>query len=100
MPAWERRNRRWKPKPYRARYAQAHRAKRKALSPVVSTGLAKCARCHEPILPGEPWDLGHVDGDGLRYAGPEHRRCNRATARHRKERELQLEEHRPRSREW
>ena len=33
----------------------------------------------------------HCDGDGLRYAGPEHRRCNRATARHRKARELRLE---------
>jgi hypothetical protein len=26
------------------------------------------------------WDLGHVDHDRSRYAGPEHRRCNRSTA--------------------
>ena len=52
-------------------------------------------------------DLGHVDGDGLRYAGPEHRHSrdcpeggNRAPARHRKARGLQLERERPRSREW
>ena len=100
MPQWETRKRRWKRKPYRARYAQAHRAKRKALAPAVAVGLYNCARCGERIEPGEPWDLGHADGDGLRYAGPEHRRCNRATARHRKERELQLERERPRSRDW
>jgi hypothetical protein len=38
-------------------------------------------RCGERIAPGERWDLGHVDGSGLtEYAGPEHERCNRATA--------------------
>jgi hypothetical protein len=28
--------------------------------------------CGERIAAGEPWDLGHVDGDRSRYAGPEH----------------------------
>jgi hypothetical protein len=99
--------RRWKRKPYRRQYSQAHRAKRRALAPAVEAGLYNCARCHQPILDNQEWDLGHVDGDGLRYAGPEHRHSrdcpeggNRATARHRKAREMCLEQERPRSREW
>ena len=100
MPQWETRKRRWKRKPYRARYAQAHRAKRKALAPAVAVGLYNCARCGERIEPGEPWDLGHAMATVFATRGLEHRRCNRATARHRKERELQLERERPRSREW
>jgi hypothetical protein len=107
MPAWEKRKRRWKRKPYRAHYNASHRAKRKALTPVVAAGLAKCVRCHLPILVGQAWDLGHVDGSGVRYAGPEHRHSrdcleggNRATSRHRKAREMLIEQNRPRSREW
>ena len=57
-------------KPYRARYAQAHRAKRKALAPAVAVGLYNCARCGERIEPGEPWDLGHADA--MVFATPAH----------------------------
>ena len=36
-----------------------------------SRGLSvDCARCHERIQPAQEWDLGDVDGDGLRYARP------------------------------
>jgi hypothetical protein len=68
-------------------YGGDHQIARKRLTPLVLAGGAKCARCGEPIRPGEEWDLGHVDGDRSRYSGPEHRRAadcrmggNRATS--------------------
>ena len=107
MPKWAPTRRRKKPKSYRREYGAAHRAKRRALAPLVAAGAVDCARCHEPIQPGQEWDFGHVDGDRLRYAGPEHRHSrdcseggNRATARHRKLREMHLEGGRRSSREW
>lgn len=44
---------------------------------MVSAGLAKCVRCHEPIEAGEPWDLGHDDRNPNVHTGPEHLTCNR-----------------------
>jgi hypothetical protein len=61
-------------------YGAVHQAKRRSLAGIVALGFTCCARCGKPIRRGEPWDLGHVDGDRSRWAGPEHRRCNRATA--------------------
>jgi hypothetical protein len=61
-------------------YGQAHRARRRGIAPMVEAGIVRCARCGELIRPGEPWDLGHVDGtERMVHSGPEHRRCNRAT---------------------
>lgn len=61
-------------------HGHAHRRLRLAVEPTVLAGRARCWRCGDRIRPGEPWDLGHVDGDPTRYAGPEHRACNRATS--------------------
>jgi hypothetical protein len=63
-------------------YGAEHQRIRRSLAGIVAMGEMTCARCGRRIRAGEPWDLGHVDGDRSRYAGPEHRRCNRATALH------------------
>jgi hypothetical protein len=47
----------------------------------VERGNAVCARCGEPIRPGESWDLDHADGNGNGYLGPSHSSCNRAAPR-------------------
>jgi hypothetical protein len=64
-------------------YGWTHQKLRAAWRSRVAAGGVMCARCGQPIFPGEPWDLGHDDHDRRRYQGPEHRRCNRATARKR-----------------
>jgi hypothetical protein len=62
-------------------YGWMHQQERKRWSRVVAMGDAVCARCGRPIIPGTPWDLGHVDGSGkTMYQGPEHRKCNRGVA--------------------
>ena len=58
-------------------YGTRHKALRALLNPAVSAGRVKCARCGEPILVGQRWDLGHTD-DRQGYVGPEHAYCNRA----------------------
>lgn len=73
-----------------AGYDERHRRLRRRWAREIALGGVHCARgpqCLERdrptgtlILPGESWDLGHDDHDRSRYNGPEHRRCNRATA--------------------
>lgn len=71
------------PSPAERGYDARHRKLRAEVAREVEAGRAVCSRaeCGEPIIPGEPWDLGHDDYDRTRYVGPEHRRCNRATAK-------------------
>jgi hypothetical protein len=61
-------------------YGHRHQQLRRQLAVQVAAGGVTCARCGELIRPGDPWDLGHDDHDRTHYSGPEHRRCNRATA--------------------
>lgn len=79
-------------------YGTRHQRTRERWAPKVAAGLVSCARCGGLIVPGTPWDLGHVDGDKSRYAGPEHRGCNRATARHRADQQGSTRRHH--SRVW
>lgn len=58
-------------------YGGGHRSYRASLAPRVAAGEFNCARCGEPIGPGDSWDLGHTP-DRLGYIGPEHSFCNRS----------------------
>jgi hypothetical protein len=76
-------------------YDVHYRRRREDAKLVVESGDAVCARCGLPIAPSQKWDLGHDDLDRSIIRGPEHRLAadcpaggNRATSRHRKEREL------------
>ena len=64
-------------------YGHTHQQLRRQWAPQVATGTVECWRCRELIDADAPWDLGHDDADRGFYRGPEHRRCNRATARRR-----------------
>jgi len=60
-------------------YGPGHKLERERWRPKVEAGGVECWRCHEPIDPSGPWDLGHDDNDRSKYKGPEHPVCNRRT---------------------
>jgi hypothetical protein len=69
-------------------YGWQHQKERARWAKRVEKGDVICARCRRPILPGQKWDLGHLDGtERTVYSGPEHARCNRATSTHRAQRQ-------------
>ena len=57
-------------------YGAAHRTLRAQYARLVEAGQATCARCGQPLLSGEPFDLDHGP-DRSSYLGASHRRCNR-----------------------
>lgn len=59
-------------------YGSKHQGLRARWAPKVATGKVRCARCNQPIKPGQAWDLGHDDTDRNKYSGPEHLNCNRS----------------------
>lgn len=61
-------------------YGREHWRLRAQWQRLVDGGLARCRRCGGAILPGERWDLGHVDGRKDAWWGPEHPSCNRTAA--------------------
>ena len=60
-------------------YGRKHDLERLRWVRPIMAGRVACWRCGDPIVAGQPWDLGHHD-DGT-TAGPEHpNRCNRRAA--------------------
>jgi hypothetical protein len=60
-----------------------HKARRARLAADVNAGRMTCARCGQPIEPGQPWALDHRD-DRKGYVGPSHQSCNAAAGAQRR----------------
>jgi hypothetical protein len=60
-----------------------HKARRARLAADVNAGRMTCARCGQPIEPGQPWALDHRD-DRKGYLGPSHQSCNAAAGAQRR----------------
>ena len=75
------------------KYGTRHQQLRRRWARAVADGHVACWRCGLPIDPSDPWHLGHDDRDDTTYRGPEHVRCNTATASHRPPRRRPIEPH-------
>ena len=60
-------------------YGQAHRSERTRWASRIERGIIDCARCQQPIQPGQDWHLDHND-DRSGYIGPSHAHCNVSAA--------------------
>ena len=56
-------------------YGASHQQARAQVAPQVRAGHMPCARCGQPIEPGQDWHLDHND-DRSGYIGPSHAQCN------------------------
>ena len=58
-------------------YGHTHQTRRARFAALINAGdILICPRCNQPILPGQPWDLGHR-ADRNQPTHPEHAACNR-----------------------
>lgn len=61
-------------------YGPEHIAERASIQADMDNGKQfTCARCHEPIKPGQPWVPDHND-NRTGYLGPSHELCNNRAA--------------------
>lgn len=61
-------------------YGPTYDADRRDWAAKVDAGGVRCWRCQQPMVPGEPWHLGHDDTNRAIIRGPEHPTCNLSAA--------------------
>ena len=83
----------------RGGWGSAHQRRRAAIAPLVNAGKATCARCHEPIHPGDDWHLDHTAARNG-YLGPSHARCNLPAAADKTNGQTTAERFRERPYKW
>jgi len=63
-------------------YGAQHQAERQRIQDQMDQGdTFTCARCHQPITPGQAWHLDH-NRNRTGYLGPSHEHCNNSAAGH------------------
>jgi hypothetical protein len=66
-------------------YGPEHAAlRRKWAARIAANQSVPCARCGQPIVSGQLWQLDHDDHDRSQYLGPSHQSCNITAANRRR----------------